>query len=157
MQSLVALTSYYNGYFQQCSRAFTKLETMESDAISTEKREQFAELAMDIFTANKPADPLIVSGHDALAPPCHTRRHHHHHRHRHIVDWRTSVELTVCRVMPQVEELGVKHWCVASGKSISPDSRMFTCKTCKRKCLERAIRNLRTCPLCHTPIGGMLD
>merc|ERR1712054_727319 len=55
VQSLVALTSYYNGYFEQCSRAFTKLET--SEECPENKKEEFSELAMDIFTTNPPADP----------------------------------------------------------------------------------------------------
>ena len=57
VQSLVALTSYYNGYFGQCSRAFTKLETMDNSVVAAEKRELFSELAMDIFTSNPPLDP----------------------------------------------------------------------------------------------------
>ena len=55
VHSLVALTSYYNGYFGQCSRAFTKLET--SEECPDEKKEGFSELAMDIFTINPPTDP----------------------------------------------------------------------------------------------------
>jgi WD repeat-containing protein 35 len=111
VQSLIALTAYYNGYFQQCSRAFTKLETMESTA---DKVEEYGELAMDIFTANTTDDPGILAD--------------------------------VARE---------KDWCVATGKSISPDQRYLKCKTCKRKCLERGVRSLRNCPLCHTPISSV--
>ena len=58
VHSLVALTSYYNGYFEQCSRAFTKLETSED--CPDDKKEGFSELAMDIFTTNAPSDPAKV-------------------------------------------------------------------------------------------------
>jgi WD repeat-containing protein 35 len=58
VHSLVALTSYYNGYFEQCSRAFTKLET--SDDCPDDRKDGFSELAMDIFTTNAPMDPTAA-------------------------------------------------------------------------------------------------
>jgi WD repeat-containing protein 35 len=62
VQSLIALTSYYNGYFEQCSRAFTKLET--ADDCPQDKRDGFSDLAMDIFTSNAPSDPVQIDGLD---------------------------------------------------------------------------------------------
>lgn len=46
--SIIALTSYYNKHFLQCSNAFIKLETLE-DATPAD-RESFQNLALDIFT-----------------------------------------------------------------------------------------------------------
>ena len=67
VQSLIALTSYYNGYFEQCSRAFTKLET--ADDCPQDKRDGFSDLAMDIFTSNAPSDPVQIDGLDGVRGP----------------------------------------------------------------------------------------
>ena len=37
------------GHLQQCSRAFTKLESMDDKALPAAKRAEFADLAMDVF------------------------------------------------------------------------------------------------------------
>merc|ERR1719263_1375801 len=53
--SLMALTTYYNKFFLQCSRAFIKLEA--SSDISPEMQKKFGDLALKIFTRNPPRDP----------------------------------------------------------------------------------------------------
>eukprot|EP00434_Breviolum_minutum_P016124 symbB.v1.2.014211.t1/scaffold1027.1/size171366/13 len=66
--SLIALTTYYNKFFAQCSRAFIKLEA--SSDVSDEMRNKFADLALSIFTRNAPRDP---QGHMLPCPKCGTR------------------------------------------------------------------------------------
>ncbi len=55
--SLVGLTSYFNKFYGQCSRAFIKLETL--DDFSAEDKESYQNLALDIFT--KYAEEIILS------------------------------------------------------------------------------------------------
>jgi len=45
--SLIGLASYYNKHYKECSRAFTKLEKLES--LSDEERDKFEEIAVSIF------------------------------------------------------------------------------------------------------------
>merc|ERR1712151_137343 len=65
--SVIALTTYYNKFFMQCSRAFIKLEA--SSDISEEMRNKFSNLALRIFTRNPPRDP---SSRMAPCPKCST-------------------------------------------------------------------------------------
>ncbi|CCI42195.1 unnamed protein product [Albugo candida] len=53
--SLIALTSLQTKYYDQCSRAFIKLENDTS--IPEKIREQIRVLALDIFIKNRPVDP----------------------------------------------------------------------------------------------------
>ena len=134
VQSLIALTSYYNGYFEQCSRAFTKLET--ADDCPQDKRDGFSDLAMDIFTSNAPSDPVQIDGLDGVRGPP------------------NSLESISPALGSLARALLAQKWCVASGKPILEDSRTTKCKTCKRRALTREIRAMHNCPLCHSPIGG---
>ncbi|CAJ1415377.1 unnamed protein product [Effrenium voratum] len=68
--SLIALTTYYNKFFMQCSKAFIKLEA--SADVSDEMRTKFADLALSIFTRNVPRDP---SSQMLPCPKCHQRIH----------------------------------------------------------------------------------
>merc|ERR1719326_45923 len=52
---IIALTTYYNKFFMQCSKAFIKLEA--SADINEEMRTKFGDLALRIFTKNRPLDP----------------------------------------------------------------------------------------------------
>jgi WD repeat-containing protein 35 len=67
--SLLALVSYYANHFGSCSRAFVKLETLESTAVNTvggkpswqlEEPDSFERLGGDIFTKNLPLDPAML-------------------------------------------------------------------------------------------------
>lgn len=64
--SLIALTTYYNGFFGQCSKAFIKLETLAAEESSSmaalpeqgkKLREAYADVAMSIFSSDSPNDP----------------------------------------------------------------------------------------------------
>lgn len=96
--SLIALTTYYNKFFAQCSRAFIKLEA--SNDVSDEMRTKFADLALSIFTRNAPRDP---TGHMLPCPKCGTR----------INDWVINCPSCNHRLA----------FCVASGRSIFPEDR----------------------------------
>jgi WD repeat-containing protein 35 len=52
--SLIALTTFYNGHFQQCSKAFIRLETLPN--CTPEELETYANLALEIFIENPPND-----------------------------------------------------------------------------------------------------
>ncbi|KAK3238460.1 WD repeat-containing protein 35 [Cymbomonas tetramitiformis] len=60
IHSFIALASFYSKYYGKCSKAFIKLES--SSAIPSEKQEQFAELAISIFTKHPPQDPSSKGG-----------------------------------------------------------------------------------------------
>jgi WD repeat-containing protein 35 len=138
--SLIALTTYYNKYFMQCSKAFIKLEA--STDVPEEMRTKFADLALRIFTRNPPRDTPCMM---LPCPKCNTR----------LPDW--SINCTNCNYrLP---------FCVASGKPIFPEdhtgqiadpsslggeSRVVNCKTCRHKMYSSEVRKLRNCPLCHS-------
>eukprot|EP00727_Mastigamoeba_balamuthi_P004271 m51a1_g13841 hypothetical protein (1211) ;mRNA; r:520608-525261 len=52
--TLIALSSYYNKHYKQCSRAFTRLEMLE--ALTPEQRRAYQDL-FEIFTRHPPVDP----------------------------------------------------------------------------------------------------
>merc|ERR1719387_3143632 len=94
--SLIALTTYYNKYFMQCSKAFIKLEA--SSDVPEEMQTKFADLALRIFTRNPPRDP---SSRMTPCPKCKASIH----------DW--CVNCPECNYrLP---------FCVASGRSIFPE------------------------------------
>jgi len=59
--SLIALASYLNSAWGQCSKAFIELESLKPTSCSKADRERFAKLALAIFTANRPQDPPEVA------------------------------------------------------------------------------------------------
>eukprot|EP00437_Effrenium_voratum_P053185 CAMPEP_0181539186 /NCGR_PEP_ID=MMETSP1110-20121109/76247_1 /TAXON_ID=174948 /ORGANISM="Symbiodinium sp., Strain CCMP421" /LENGTH=1242 /DNA_ID=CAMNT_0023670801 /DNA_START=30 /DNA_END=3758 /DNA_ORIENTATION=+ len=145
--SLIALTTYYNKYYMQCSKAFIKLEA--SGDISDEMRAKFSDLALSIFTRSTPKDP--VNGTLLPCPKCHTR----------IPD--SSVSCPSCN-----HRLA---FCVASGRSIFPGSlypedrggnsgqyppgagpsnETIKCRVCRHRMYTSEVRKLRNCPLCHS-------
>merc|ERR1711972_235942 len=96
--SLIALTTYYNKFFMQCSKAFIKLEA--SSEVPEEMRTKFGELALRIFTRNPPRDP---SSRMLPCSKCNTR----------MYDW--SIHCPNCSYrLP---------FCVASGRSIFPEDK----------------------------------
>ncbi|XP_024530250.1 WD repeat-containing protein 35-like [Selaginella moellendorffii] len=57
--SLIALTSYFCGYYEQCSRAFTVLELNRS--IPEQERKDYKEMAASIFSRHQPVSNAKVS------------------------------------------------------------------------------------------------
>uniref|UniRef100_A0A7S2LS93 Anaphase-promoting complex subunit 4 WD40 domain-containing protein n=1 Tax=Zooxanthella nutricula TaxID=1333877 RepID=A0A7S2LS93_9DINO len=140
--SLIALTTYYNKFFLQCSRAFIKLEA--SLDVNEEMRTKFGDLALRIFTRNPPRDPS-----SAMLPclKCNARVH----------DWEISCPSCSYRL----------PFCVASGRSIFPEERgppgghapdaaggVVRCKTCRHRMYTAEMRKNRYCPLCHSGLDG---
>lgn len=125
--SFVALASFYNKFFGQCSKAFIKLES--SPSIPKERHEIFADLAMSIFLKNPPVDPARL---------------------------RETREKKGGK-SPQVDALledlmGDKEQvCVSSGRIIR-DSNWVRCKICKHPMITAEVRNRRNCPLCHSTL-----
>eukprot|EP01138_Halocafeteria_seosinensis_P016315 gb/GECG01016645.1/.p1 GENE.gb/GECG01016645.1/~~gb/GECG01016645.1/.p1 ORF type:complete len:1236 (+),score=172.06 gb/GECG01016645.1/:1-3708(+) len=132
--SLIALTTYYNGFFGQCSKAFIKLETLTADESSSlaalpeqgkKLREAYTDVSMNIFSSDSPNDP------GSRSYPC-------THCRSPIKGWETN-----CM------KCGQKFaGCVASGRPIF-DSKYIKCKRCKHYLLNSDIGNLQHCPLCH--------
>jgi len=148
--SIIALTTYYNKFFMQCSKAFIKLEA--SSDINEEMRTKFADLALKIFTRNPPRDP---SSRMLPCPKCNTRMH----------DWAISCPSCSAKL----------PFCVASGQSIFPEDRagggaghagedaggvlgsssgIIKCRTCRHRMFTSEVRKLRNCPLCHSRLDA---
>mmetsp|Transcript_3004 Transcript_3004/g.7686 ORF Transcript_3004/g.7686 Transcript_3004/m.7686 type:complete len:1249 (+) Transcript_3004:101-3847(+) len=149
--SLIALTTYYNKFFMQCSKAFIKLEA--STDVSEEMRTKFADLALRIFTRNPPRDP---SSRMLPCLKCNARMH----------DW--CIQCPSCNYrLP---------FCVASGRSIfgedrpggggggglehdpvgagMGDARVIKCRSCRHQMYASEVRKLRHCPLCHSRLDA---
>lgn len=145
--SLIALTAYYNKFFEQCSKAFIKLEGGAD--VPSDMQEKFQDLALKIFTRNPPRDP---SSRMLPCPKCHTRVH----------DW--VVHCTSCNhKLP---------FCVASGRSIFPedrsapvgdvgaipgiggDNQVQRCRVCIHQMYVAEVRKFRNCPLCHSRLDA---
>jgi WD repeat-containing protein 35 len=143
--SIIALTSYYNKFFNQCSKAFIKLES--SPDINPEMQTKFGNLALRIFTLNLPRDP------STRMLPCPNKKCNER-----IHDWCISCPHCNHRL----------PFCVASGQSIFGDDRggggqpgqpprpgganenSIKCKCCRHRMYIHEARKYRNCPLCHT-------
>merc|ERR1719221_407095 len=98
VHSVIGLTTYYNKFFMQCSKAFIKLEA--STDINEEMRTKFGDLALKIFTKNPPRDPSMRQN---RCPKCDTGMN----------EWAISCHNCNHRLA----------FCVASGRTIFPDER----------------------------------
>ena len=126
--SLIALTSLYAKYYGQCSRAFIKLEAMES--LSKAERDKYRKLALSVFVRNPPEDPTT------RVYPC-TKRNCNGQ----VKDW-----MSHC---PDCN----RHFqaCVISGRTILSSSGVVTCRGCRHQMYKQEMRgNLANCPLCHS-------
>jgi hypothetical protein len=108
-----ALTSFYNKYYGQCSRAFIKLESLEG--VSKEELDRYKKLAVAIFTRNAPKDPPEAKGtprYKCTSSKCSTE----------VRDF-----FTAC---PDCNKPFAG--CLITGRAIlTPDT--YTCKTCKHQ------------------------
>ena len=120
--SLIALTSFYNKYYNQCSKAFMKLESLSS--ISESDRQSYADIAISIFTRHKPIDPKKL---------------------RQPNERRPSV------VSMKQDAAENREVCVASGKVIK-ESKWKRCTTCKHAMLLSELGTRKYCPLCHASL-----
>lgn len=149
--SLIALTTYYNKFFLQCSKAFIKLEA--SPDINQEMRDKFSNLALSIFKRNPPRDPPSRM---MPCPKCRERMN----------DWCVSCPSCSYRL----------PFCVGSGRSIFPEDRVgggllgpedaagvlgstsgvVRCRVCRHKMYTAEVRKYRNCPLCHSRLDGAI-
>ena len=121
--SLLALTSFYNKYYNQASKAFMKLESLPE--LSEADRQGYTAIAMSIFTRHKPTDPKTIRGQGERRP---------------------SVPSM------QQDAAKNREICVASGRVIR-DSKWKRCQTCKHPMLISEIKYRVHCPLCHAPLN----
>jgi len=128
--SLIALCTYYNKYFNQCSKAFIKLES--ATEVREDMRKKFEDLALRIFTRNPPRDPNKLRM--VPCPKCKKNTPDHTY---------------LCN--------GCNHkigWCVASGKPLyeRTGDPITACKVCGHQMFSSESQNLRACPLCHSQL-----
>jgi len=126
--SLVAIASFFNQCFRECSRALVKLERL--DTITKSEREAYELLAINLFSRNPPHDKPKQ---EMNCPKC-----------NHVV---TEFDINC-------EECGAHYSpCIASGMSIV-EKDYYTCKICKHKALHKELQylKLKHCPLCHAKI-----
>jgi WD repeat-containing protein 35 len=61
----VAIASFFNGCYRECSRALVKLERLET--LSKQEREAYELLAINLFSRNPPHDKKKV---ELACPKC---------------------------------------------------------------------------------------
>lgn len=121
--SLLALASCANRAFNVCSKAFIKLESLES--LPSDQRQHYEELAMEIFTKHTPKD---LRANKVDCPNCGSQ----------MPDW-----TTVC---PSCD---TKYpTCIVTGRPIL-EYQFWMCSNCKHRALQSEITQRKSCPLCH--------
>ncbi|XP_049861684.1 WD repeat-containing protein 35 isoform X1 [Schistocerca gregaria] len=124
---ILALASSANKAFGVCSKAFIKLESLET--ISEAKRQEYEDLAMDIFTKYTPKDSRL-----------------------------NRSECTACETMVPDEfrmcpSCGTKFpSCIATGRPLLDMSSVWTCGVCKHCASEQDMIVRQSCPLCHASV-----
>lgn len=123
--SLIALASCADRSFGTCSKAFIKLEGLES--ISDLKRQEYEELAVNILSRYEPKD---VKTDQIPCFACETL----------VADWQTSC--------PNCGS----HFpaCIASGQSVMNPQVAWQCNKCQHLAKRIEIASRKSCPLCHT-------
>lgn len=123
--NLLALASCADRSFGTCSKAFIKLESL--DEIPEQRRLEYEELAVNIFSKNDPndsrTDRVDCFVCEALVP-----------------NWCSSC-VNCGTHFPA---------CIASGKSLMSPTEAWQCGTCHHCAYPMEIANRETCPLCHT-------
>lgn len=125
--ALLALASCADRSFGICSKAFIKLEALES--IPESRRLEYEEIAVNIFSKHEPSDNRREQ---MICYTCESI----------ISDWNTSC--TSCGTFLPA--------CIASGQSIYNPTEAWQCTGCNHVANRLDIATRRTCPLCHTVI-----
>ncbi|KAI1284858.1 WD repeat-containing protein 35 [Halotydeus destructor] len=123
--ALIALTSCVHRFFAICSKAFIKLESLET--ISGLDREDYKELAINVFTTHVPKESRNVV--KAECTYCETM----------IPDYCSSCPS--CNTKFPI--------CMASGRPIMDPKQQWTCSRCSHHSLKTELTTLTVCPLCH--------
>lgn len=123
--SLIALSSCADRSFGTCSKAFIKLEAL--DSISEIKRQEYEELAVSILSRYDPKDTKTEQ---VACFACESL----------VVDWQTSC--------PNCGS----HFpaCIASGQSIMSPQVAWQCNKCQHLAKRIEIASRKSCPLCHS-------
>ncbi|XP_054288459.1 WD repeat-containing protein 35-like [Macrosteles quadrilineatus] len=122
---LLACASAACKAFGTCSRAFMKLESLES--VSESKREEYADLALEIFTKYVTEDSHTSNN---MCASCNT---------------------TVPLWSGLCPSCGVRYpACVASGRPISSLGEAWSCPSCHHSALYHEMDQRDVCPLCHS-------
>lgn len=124
--SLLALASSASKAFGTCSKAFIKLETLES--LTPEQRLSYEELALEIFTKHGPRDSR---NNKVECSSCATS----------IPD--SSFSCPNCDTKFPA--------CIVTGRPLM-EYQFWMCSACKHRAFESEISHRQTCPLCHTPV-----
>ncbi|EEC01248.1 WD-repeat protein, putative [Ixodes scapularis] len=122
--TLLALTSCANRSFGTCSKAFVKLESLET--LSLDQRQAFEKLAVDIFTKYSRKDARDVK---MECPSCESA----------VTEW--SLACPSCG--------GKLPLCVATGRILGDPDQQWTCSFCKHGADKHDMFARHTCPLCH--------
>lgn len=125
--TLLALASCADRSFGTCSKAFIKLELLES--IPDARRQEYEEIAVNIFSQHEPRDNR---NEQMICYTCESI----------ISDWNTTC--TSCGTFLPA--------CVASGQSIPNPTEAWQCTGCHHLANRSDIGTRKTCPLCHTTI-----
>ncbi|KAK3580220.1 hypothetical protein CHS0354_012747 [Potamilus streckersoni] len=124
--SLLALASCASRAFGMCSNSFIKLETHES--LTPEQRQQYEELALEIFTKHSPKDSkaqkIECTGCSASIP-----------------DWSTACPSCDTKFPT----------CIVTGRPLL-EYQFWMCSSCKHRAYESEIAKRQNCPLCHTTV-----
>lgn len=124
--SLLALAACSNRAFGTCSKAFIRLESLES--LSAEQQHLYEELALDIFTKNSPKD---ARSNKVECTSCGSS----------IPDWSTACPNCDTKFPA----------CIVTGRPIM-EYQFWMCSQCKHRAIQTEIRSRKTCPLCHNVI-----
>ncbi|XP_052827196.1 WD repeat-containing protein 35 [Octopus bimaculoides] len=123
--SLLALAAYANCAFGTCSKAFIKLESLET--LDPAQRKQYEEMAFEVFSRHTPKDSKY---NQVECPSCSST----------MPDWTSVCPSCDIKYPP----------CIVSGRTIM-DYHYWMCNSCKHRAYESEIVQRQTCPLCHSP------
>ncbi|VDK76030.1 unnamed protein product [Onchocerca ochengi] len=126
--SLLALSSCIARQFAVCSRAFIKLECL--DSFTADERKIYKKLAIKIFMKYLPKDTRMNK---VECTACFAQ----------IEDY--------CQVCPLCDTKFPT--CVVTGRPLL-DHQFWLCPTCKHRAYEQEIKLLKFCPLCHGNINN---
>jgi len=123
--SLIALTTFYNQHYQQCSKAFIRLESLTNTPPET--LGMYEKLALEIFTENPPNDKKTRN---QTCPNCGGA----------VKDW-----FNRC---PSCDQKF--YACTVTGRALVGNHGTIKCKVCKHSAYYQELSGLNNCPLCHS-------
>jgi WD repeat-containing protein 35 len=126
--ALIALAACADRSFGTCSKAFIKLEALES--IGEHRRQEYEELAVNILSKYDPKDTKMDQ---TPCFACETL----------VADWQTSCPNCASHFPA----------CIASGQSIMNPQVAWQCNSCMHLAKRIEIASRKSCPLCHSLVN----